>query len=121
MCIRDRPYAGRFAQYTHEAAKAAASLAYSRSEFADAGYHRTQAAGHLAVDQDGGANGRHDGGPLEDLLALGTVHFKEFVEQIIRAGDQILNGWRNIVAQRLPKEQRLVLQVGEPAFRGGVA
>ena len=58
---------------------------------------------------------------LNDLPALGFVHGEEFLEQFFRAVDEAADGGIQIIPDLLAEQQRRVLEVLQPALRGGVA
>ena len=124
-CDRSRrhrqPHSRGTAQDSHEALDAAASLADCCGKLADACRKRTDTLGQLAEDQHHRTDCGSNGGEADDLHPLRFVQIHEAVQQIVRAFDEALDRGIEIIAQLLPEEDRLVLEVGELAFRCGVA
>ena len=116
-----QPYGRRAAQHAQEALDPAACLADRCGKLADAGRDAADALGHFTKEQQHRPNRGGNSGILDDLLALSFIHLQELAQQVVRAFNQALDGGIQVIADLLPKQQRLVFEVRELAGRGAVA
>ena len=116
-----QPHCWGFPQDRDKPRPAAARLAHRRGKLADARGQRTHALGDLAHEQQHWPDRCRNGRVADDLHPLGFVHFEELVQQLARAVDETLDHGIEVVPDLLAEQHSLVLEVDQPAFRGGVA
>ena len=116
-----QPHGRRTAQDGHEALDAATSLADSGGKLADTGRKGADTLRDFAKREQHRPGSSGNRGVLENLFALRSIQLEEAVQHIVCALDEVLDGGIEIIAQLLPKEDSLVLQVDELALRRGVA
>ena len=116
-----QPDGRRLGEYRKESRPAAARLAHRRGELPNARGQRAHALGDLAHEQQHWPDRCRNGRVADDLHPLGFVHFEELVQQLARAVDETLDHGIEVVPDLLAEQHSLVLEVDQPAFRGGIA